>query len=67
MFFENERKNLVRQRRVYARLTQAELATKIGISPNLVRLYETNKVTIKYTYAKKMADLFGISINQLFE
>jgi len=67
MFFENERKNLVRQRRVYAGLTQRELATKIGISPNLVRLYEKQEVTIKYTYAKKMADLFGISINQLFE
>ena len=61
------KKNVVRSRRIYMNLTQEELAQKIGVSKNLIRLYEKQECSIKYTYAKKLAELFGISIKQLFE
>lgn len=67
LFTENGKKNLIRKWRVYNGWTQEELAEKAKISTNLIRLYELNQKTLKYQTAKKIADLFGISLNQLYE
>jgi len=67
LFTDNKKKNLIRNWRVYNGWTQEELAEKAKISTNLIRLYELNQKTLKYQTAKKIADLFGISLKQLYE
>lgn len=54
---------LIRQARKNAGLTQAELAERVGISINSVRLYESGKITPKIGTMIKIADIFGMSIN----
>ena len=56
----NERLKMVRKENG---LTQAELAERVGISINSVRLYESGKVTPKIGTMIKIADIFGMSIN----
>lgn len=54
---------LIRQARKNAGLMQAELAERVGISINSVRLYESGKITPKIGTMIKIADIFGMSIN----
>lgn len=56
----NERLRMVRKEN---RLTQGELAERAGISVNSVRLYESGKVTPKIGTIIKIADVFGMSLN----
>ena len=56
----NERLRMVRKENG---LTQAELAERVGISINSVRLYESGKITPKIGTMIKIADIFGMSIN----
>jgi transcriptional regulator with XRE-family HTH domain len=66
MLFNGKTCNL-QKRRVYKGWTQRELALKAGIGISQVRAYELNESTISYKTAKKLADLFGISIEQLYD
>lgn len=56
----NERLKMVRKEN---RLTQGELAERAGISVNSVRLYESGKVIPKIGTIIKIADVFGMSLN----
>lgn len=53
----NERLKMVRKENG---LTQAELAERVGISINSVRLYESGKITPKIDTLRKIADALGI-------
>lgn len=56
----------VKAYRKYYDLTQAELAEKIGICAMSYNRKETGKQEFTLAEAKKISDLFGLSIEEIF-
>ena len=54
---------LIRQARKNAGLMQAELAEKVGISINSVRLYESCRLTPKVETLRKIANACGVPLS----
>lgn len=52
--------------RVNARLSQKELADKLGVSNNTVVSWETGKTEIPLRYLQALAELSGLSISDIF-
>lgn len=48
-------------------LTQEELGKKLGVTKMVVSNWELNKGTPNYDMLKKIADIFGVSIDYLLE
>ncbi len=55
----------IRERRRDLKITQAELARQIGISPSYLNLIEHNKRHIAGTLLRKTADALGLSLEEL--
>lgn len=51
--------------RVSAGLTQAEAAKALNITKNTLAGYENGKVVPKIDVAKRMAELYGFSVNDI--
>ena len=47
-------------------LTQSELANLIGISPQTYNYWESNPGIVKIRYANQLADLFNVSLDEIF-
>lgn len=56
----------IRNLRLGKGLTQAELAKVIGSSTSAVAMYETGERIPRDETKKKIADLFGLKIDELF-
>ena len=54
---------LIRQARKNAGLMQAELAEKVGISTNSVRLYESCRLTPKVETLRKIVNACGVPLS----
>lgn len=59
-------KNRIRELRVERKLTQEELAEILGVSRQSINAIEKEKFDPSLTTAFKMAELFGLPIEQLF-
>ena len=57
--------NNIRKLRKEMRLSQAELAEKLNVSQSAVSGWEVDRYAITYPDLKKMAELFGVSIDYL--
>jgi putative transcriptional regulator len=60
-------KNNLRVLRKRHRWTQAQLAEKLGISRQSIYSIETGKYDPSLPLAFRIADLFGVSIDEIFE
>ncbi len=55
----------VRQLRKDKHLTQAQVASRIGVTPSMVSSYETDIRLPSYEVMMKLADVFGVSVDYL--
>lgn len=60
-------KNLVKVERARYDLTQAKLAEKLGVSRQTIHAIEKNKFNPSVTLAIKMARLFNVTVEYLFD
>ena len=54
--------NRIKELRKSKGITQAELATKLGVTRQAVSLYEKGQIKPKIETLKKLADYFGVSV-----
>lgn len=59
-------KNLVKVERARLNLTQAELAEKLEVSRQTIHAIEKNKFNPSVILAIKMAQLFNLSVEEVF-
>lgn len=52
----------IRQERVGNGMSQAELASELGVRPNTIGRWEKDASCVKQEHLVKMADIFGCSI-----
>lgn len=55
---------LIRLRR-QCKLSQEEVADRVGVRQNTYASWESDKTDVKYTYLLKLADVFGIPVRDL--
>jgi putative transcriptional regulator len=60
-------KNLIKVERARHNLTQADLAEKLGVSRQTIHAVEKNKFNPSVTLAIKMARLFNVTVEYLFD
>jgi putative transcriptional regulator len=60
-------KNTIKVERAKKDMTQAELAEKVDVSRQTINAIEAAKYVPSTVLALKIATLFGISVNELFE
>jgi putative transcriptional regulator len=60
-------KNLIRVERARHRLTQENLAEKVGVSRQTIYAIENNKFNPSVTLAIKMARYFKVTVEYLFD
>jgi putative transcriptional regulator len=60
-------KNLIRVERARHRLTQGDLAEKVGVSRQTIYAIENNKFNPSVTLAIKMARFFKVTVEYLFD
>ncbi len=60
-------KNLVKVERARYDLTQADLASKLGVSRQTIHAIEKNKFNPSVTLAIKMARFFKVTVEYLFD
>lgn len=60
-------KNKVKIERTISNLTQEELAKKIGVSRQTINSIEKNRYVPSTLLALKLAQIFGKTVNELFE
>lgn len=56
----------VKQARQYAGLTQVEMAKRLGVSRDVYRRIEISPETTSIAMAKKISEVVGIPIDQIF-
>jgi len=59
--------NIRRLRFDHAEMTQQELADKIGVTRQTVNAIEANKYSPSLEVAFKIADVFGVPLDQVFQ
>ena len=57
----------VKQMRIDEGLTQKELAKKLHVSESTVSMWERGERSIGFEKADEIADLFGVSLNEILE
>lgn len=57
--------NILKELRLNAKLTQKELAKKIGVAHNTIAMIETGKREGDRETSRKIADFFGVSLDYL--
>lgn len=60
-------KNLIKVERARHNLTQADLAKKVAVSRQTIYAIENNKFNPSVTLAIKMARLFNVTVEYLFD
>lgn len=60
-------RNSIKVERAKKNMTQAELAERIGVSRQAVNSIETGKFIPSTLLALRMAKIFGISVEQIFQ
>ncbi len=60
-------KNTVKVERARANFTQADLAEKIDVSRQTINAIESGKYVPSAVLALKIARVFGLSVNDIFE
>jgi len=60
-------KNLIKVERARHRLTQGDLAEKVGVSRQTIYAIENNKFNPSVTLAIKMARYFEVTVEYLFD
>lgn len=60
-------KNLIKVERARHNLTQADLAKKVNVSRQTIYAIENNKFNPSVTLAIKMARLFNVTVEYLFD
>lgn len=60
-------KNTVKVERAKKDMTQAQLAEKIGVSRQTINAIETQNYVPSVVLALKIAKLFGVQVNDIFE
>ncbi len=60
-------KNTIRVERAVEKMTQAELAEKIGVSRQTINAIESNKYVPSTVLALKIARLFNKKVEEIFE
>ena len=60
-------KNLIKVERARHRLTQGDLAKKVGVSRQTIYAIENNKFNPSVTLAIKMARYFKVTVEYLFD
>ncbi len=60
-------KNNIKIQRAIANVTQAELAEKIGVSRQTINAMELGKYVPSTVLALKIAEVFGTTVNEIFE
>lgn len=58
--------NDVQKRRVHKGIRQSDLAKAVGMSTLEIGLIERRRVTPTFNHQKKLAEYFGIRVDQLF-
>lgn len=58
--------NNIASERARKRLTQDQLAERLGVVTRTIRNWETDETSIPSTQACEMAELFGCSVDYLF-
>ncbi|MCB1215775.1 helix-turn-helix transcriptional regulator [bacterium] len=58
--------NFIRMHRARLDMTQEQLARAIGVSRQTVHAVERGKADPSVTLAMRMADIFGLSVDELF-
>jgi len=59
--------NCVKKLRLYNNFKQTYVSIKTRIPESIIRSIENNKRIIKKEEEKKLAELFGVSVKQLYE
>lgn len=59
--------NIIKKLRVEQKLTQKDLAKKIGVSESAVSMYERNEREPNMEIIKNIANVFDVEINKLYE
>ncbi len=59
-------KNNVRVERAIARLTQQELADRVGVSRQTINAMEAGKYIPSTVLSLKVAEVFGKTVNEIF-
>ena len=59
--------NKIKQLRYEAKLTQEQLATKVGVSPQSVSKWETGLTLPDIALLPTLAEVFGVTIDELFD
>ena len=59
--------DIIKNARKSKNLTQKELATKLGVSPQMISLYESNARNPKPSTLKKILKTIGLSNNEIDE
>lgn len=59
--------NFIRMHRARLDLTQEQLARAIGVSRQTIHAVERGKAEPSVMLALKMADIFGLSVDELFQ
>ena len=60
-------KNLLKVERARHNMTQQDLADKIQVSRQTINSIESNRYVPSTVLALKISELFGLSVNELFE
>ncbi len=60
-------KNILKVERARHNMTQQDLADKIGVSRQTINSIESNRYVPSTVLALKISELFGLSVNELFE
>lgn len=47
-------------------LTQVEVANELGVCKDYINMIENNRRTPSFLLAKKIADLFGTTVDEIF-
>ena len=58
--------NFIRMHRARLDMTQEQLARAIGVSRQTIHAVERGKADPSVTLAMRMADIFGLSVDELF-
>jgi len=59
--------NLVRRHRLMADMTQQELADRVGVTRQTILSIEKGKYTPSVALALCLAEVFGVSVEKLFQ
>ncbi len=59
--------NFVRQHRRMAEMTQQELADRVGVTRQTILSIEKGKYTPSVALALRLAEVFGVSVETLFQ